>query len=150
MNVLYLTNLPAPYRVDFFNELGKEVNLTVLYERQTAGDRDARWRSRNAENFRELYLGGVKISAAASFSRNVLHYLKDNSFDVRIIGGYSTPTEMLAIRYMKRHNMRYILSIDGGFPAKEHPLLKKIKTYFISGAALYLGTGKNAAGYFTH
>ena len=90
MNVLYLTNLPAPYRVDFFNELGKEVNLTVLYERQTAGDRDARWRSRNAENFRELYLGGVKISAAASFSRNVLHYLKDNSFDVRIIGGYST------------------------------------------------------------
>ena len=54
MNVLYLTNLPAPYRVDFFNELGKEVNLTVLYERQTAGDRDARWRSRNAENFREL------------------------------------------------------------------------------------------------
>ena len=150
MNVLYLTNLPAPYRVDFFNELGKEVNLTVLYERQTAGDRDARWRSRNAENFRELYLGGVKISAAASFSRNVLHYLKDNSFDVRISGGYSTPTEMLAIRYMKRHNMRYILSIDGGFPAKEHPLLKKIKTYFISGAALYLGTGKNAAGYFTH
>ena len=49
MNVLYLTNLPAPYRVDFFNELGKEVNLTVLYERQTAGDRDARWRSRNAD-----------------------------------------------------------------------------------------------------
>ena len=150
MNVLYLTNLPAPYRVDFFNELGKEVQLTVLYERRTAGDRDVRWRGRNAENFREIFLDGVKVGAAASFSRKVLHYLKDRSFDVRIIGGYSTPTEMLAIRYMKRHNMRYILSIDGGFPAKEHPLIKKIKTGLISDAALYLGTGKNAAGYLTH
>ena len=32
MRVLFLTNIPSPYRVDFFGELGKLVDLTVLYE----------------------------------------------------------------------------------------------------------------------
>ena len=35
-NVLFLTNIPAPYRVDFFNEMTKYCNLTVVYERMTA------------------------------------------------------------------------------------------------------------------
>lgn len=150
MKVLYLTNLPAPYRVDFFNELGKTVDLTVLYERQTASDRDSRWRGKQAKNFREIYPGGLKIGSASSFSHRALKFLKDEAYDVRIIGGYSTPTEMLAIRCLKQHNIRYILSIDGGFPSAEPMPLKKLKTYFISGAAMYLGTGKNAAAYLTH
>ena len=32
MRVLYMTNYPAPYRVEFFNELGKYCDLTVSYE----------------------------------------------------------------------------------------------------------------------
>ena len=32
MKVLFLTNYPSPYRVQFFNELGKLCNLTVLFE----------------------------------------------------------------------------------------------------------------------
>ena len=32
MKVLFLVNIPAPYRVDFFNELGKYCKLTVLFE----------------------------------------------------------------------------------------------------------------------
>lgn len=150
MKVLYLTNLPAPYRVDFFNELGKYVELTVLYERETAADRDTRWRSEIAKTFDEIYLGGPKVGAAAAFSRKVLKFLKDTTYDVRIIGGYSTPTEMLAIRYLKRHGIRYILSVDGGFPSTEFALMKKLKSYLISGADMYLGTGKNAAHYLTH
>ena len=33
-SVLFITNIPAPYRIDFYNELGKEVNLTVLFEEE--------------------------------------------------------------------------------------------------------------------
>ena len=31
MKVLFYTNLPSPYRVDFFNLLGKSVELTVVF-----------------------------------------------------------------------------------------------------------------------
>ena len=46
MKVVYLTNLPSPYRVEFFNEIARGgVELTVLYERRNASDRDEKWHS---------------------------------------------------------------------------------------------------------
>ena len=29
--VLFITNIPAPYRIDFYNELGKHCELTVIF-----------------------------------------------------------------------------------------------------------------------
>ena len=34
MKVLFMVNIPSPYRVDFFDELGKLCDLTVVYERK--------------------------------------------------------------------------------------------------------------------
>ncbi len=150
MKVLYLTNLPAPYRVSFFNELGKHVELTVLYERKNADDRDTRWTGDAACNFQEVYLGGVHAGPASAISGKVLSYIKDPSYDIRIISGYSSPTAMLAIGYMKRKKIPYILSIDGGFPAAENKWKKALKSYFVFGASLYLSTGKNADRYLCH
>ena len=31
MKVLYITTVPTPYKVDFFEELGKLCELTVLF-----------------------------------------------------------------------------------------------------------------------
>lgn len=32
MRTLFVTNLPTPYRIDFYKELGKLCDLTVLIE----------------------------------------------------------------------------------------------------------------------
>ena len=60
MKVLFFTNIPSPYRVDFFNELGKYCELTVLYERRDADDRDKNWcnNEENNLNFKPIYLKG--------------------------------------------------------------------------------------------
>ena len=50
LKVLFITNIPSPYRVDFFNELGKMCDLTVLFERKDALDRDTKWLS-----YRKMY-----------------------------------------------------------------------------------------------
>jgi hypothetical protein len=42
MKVLWLFNHPAPYKIDFFNELGKNVELTAIFERTAEGDRPRR------------------------------------------------------------------------------------------------------------
>ncbi len=150
MKVLYVTNLPAPYRVAFFNELGKHVDLTVLYERKTAKDRDERWKGDSAKHFKEVYLKGIPFGAASSISFEALSYIKDSSYDIRIIGGYSSPTAMLAIREMKRRKIPYILSIDGGILHSERSWMQKIKTYMICGAAMYLSTGACGDRFLTH
>ncbi len=150
MKVLYLTNLPAPYRATFFNELGKHVDLTVLYERRQAEDRDARWISNAPQTYREVYLGGIPVGAASLASLEALKFFRDFSYDIKIISGYSSPTAMATIHCMKRQKIPYILSIDGGVVKEEHLLLKKLKQYLLSGAKLYLSTGKNADHFFAH
>lgn len=113
MKILFLTNLAAPYRVDFFNELSKYCDLTVLFERKRAADRDDRWYSNNYK-FKAIFLNSKNIGNEASLSFEVLKYLKEN-FDYIILGGYSTPTAMIASTYMKLHKIPYILNADGGF-----------------------------------
>lgn len=34
MKILWLTNIPSPYRVKFFNELGTKCDLTVVFEKR--------------------------------------------------------------------------------------------------------------------
>ncbi len=36
MKVLFISNIPSPYRVDFFQQLGKYVELTVIFEAKRA------------------------------------------------------------------------------------------------------------------
>ena len=45
--VLFVTNIPSPYRVDFYNQLGKFVDLTVIFE------------ATGAKNLEELAFNGV-------------------------------------------------------------------------------------------
>jgi hypothetical protein len=59
VKVLYVTNLPAPYRIDYFTLLAQRVELTVLYERKSASNRDDKWVSQTQKRpFREIYLDG--------------------------------------------------------------------------------------------
>ena len=115
MKVLFLTNVPAPYRVDFFSELGEKVDLTVVYERDSASNRNEKWKSKAKGNFKEIYLKSKKIGSENSLSFEIIRYLKNYKYDHIIIGQYSTFTAMIAILYMKLHKIRFIINSDGGF-----------------------------------
>ena len=73
MKVLYLTNLASPYRVDFFNELSKYCDLTVLFERKKAADRDDEWYSNNYK-FKAIFLN----------SKNIYRYTKEKTLNVKL------------------------------------------------------------------
>lgn len=149
MKVLYITNLASPYRVDFFNEINKYCNLTVLFERKTANDRDDKWYS-NKFDFNGIFLKSKNIGNEASVSFEVVKYLKKN-YDIIILGGYSSPTAMIASIYMKIHKIPYILNADGGFISNgERKLNKFIKTFFISSAKYWLSSGKETNKYLIY
>lgn len=151
MKVLFLTNVPSPYRVDFFNVLGESCELTVLFEKERASDRDTNWKHKDFKNFTGVFLKGLSVSPAEAFCPSVLQYLNKGEFDVIIVGQYSSPTAMLAIEYMRLRKISYILSTDGGFvPNEENKIKYMIKKHFISFANLYLSTSDEASKYLVY
>ena len=61
LKVLFLVNIPAPYRIDFFNELGKYCDLTVLIESKSAEHRNNTWLQKKSIDFNSIYLTPTKI-----------------------------------------------------------------------------------------
>lgn len=150
MRVLFLTNVPAPYRVDFFNELGKLCDLTVLYELKYALNRDERWKNNSERFFNEVNLDGIRIGNESALNFSVLKFLNKKEYDLIVIGGYSTPTGMLAIEYLKLKKIPFVLNCDGGFIKKDSFIKRVIKKHFIKSANYWLSTGKIANKYLIH
>ncbi len=150
LRVLYLTNIPAPYRVAFLNELAAYCDLTVLYERRTARDRDAAWSSRGPRRFREIHLRGVRTAADAAFCPGVLRHLRRTAFDIVVAGMYSTPTAMLAIAALRALGIPFLLSTDGGRVRPEGWARRTLKRSLISSATAWLSTGNQTSRYLTH
>ncbi|WP_054715543.1 glycosyltransferase family 4 protein [Lacticaseibacillus manihotivorans] len=147
--VLFLTNLPSPYRVKFFSRLGTECDLTVVYERHTAADRNHKWTMKSTGTFNEIFLKGIQTGDDTSLALGIFQVLK-RKFDVIVIGMYSTPTAMLAIAYLRAHHRPFIISTDGGFVAHESRLKYHLKRLLISSASSWLSPGKFADEYLVH
>ena len=145
LNVIYITNIPSPYRVDFFNELGKLCNLTVLFERKEAKGRDKTW-----GQYTEEFFETVELSSDSAFSIQVVKYLDKTKYDVIVVGGYSTPTAMIAILYMKMRKIPFLLNADGGMVKKDKHVIRFIKKYFIGSASGFLSTGEKTDEYLMH
>lgn len=149
MNVLYITNIPSPYKVDFFNELGKYCNLTGVFERKAAKNRDKKWRSDIYRNFKPIFLNGKELGDDLSISLQIFSLLKD-SYDIIVLGGYSSPTYALAIEYMVMKGIPFLLNADGGFIKDDKRAVYLIKRHLISRASAWLSTGKITDKYLIH
>lgn len=150
MKVLFTTNIPSPYRIDFFNELSKYCDLTVTIERKNAENRNSEWLKEKDIQFNIKYLKGIKIGNESAFCPEIVQYLKKNKFDIIVIGGYSTPTGMLAISYLRKNKIKFLLNSDGGIIKKDNIIKYKIKKHFISSASKCLSTGENTNEYLKY
>ncbi len=149
MKVLYITNIPSPYMVEMFNELGKKCDLTVLYERKDAKDREKSWFQNNDEkNYKSTVLNGINIGVEGAFNPSIIKWLKKD-FDIYVTG-YCTPTGMLTFEYLRMKKKSFIFNADGGIIKNDNRLRYAIKKHFIGNAPYYLSSGKKTAEYLIH
>jgi len=148
MKVLFLTNIPSPYRVAFFNELGKLCDLTVLFEKNASDERDESWKKYNFQNFKGIILKGKTIRTDTAFCPEVTKYVGDRSYDEIICTNIASPTGMLAIEYMKLKGIPYWIEGDGGFAKSGRGLKERLKRHFISGAKGYFSTSAEHDKYY--
>ena len=147
MKILFITTIPSPYRVSFFNELGKVSDLTVLFEKSVSDERDDSWSKYRFNNFKGIVLKGKAVSVNTAFCPSILKYL-NKKWDRIIVCNISTPTGMLAIQYMKMHHIPYWIEGDGGFAKSGKGLREYIKKHFISGATGYFSTSDAHDSYY--
>lgn len=148
LKILFITNIPSPYRVDFFNELGKYCELTVLFEKESSSERDDLWKKYKFINFTGIFLKGFSVGVATSICFSVTDYLKQKCYDKIICANFTSPTGLLAIRYMKKHNVEYYLECDGGFAKEGKGIKERIKKFSITGAKGYFSTGEECDKYY--
>ncbi len=143
MKVLWLTNIPSPYRVDFFNELGKSCDLTVLFEKQRSIERDDSWLNYNVKNFKAIFLKGKSVGVAEAFCPSVTKYLKKKyCYDHIVVDNFADLTGVLAIIALRFRRIPYEIESDGGFPGNEKGFKAKIKKWLFKKATRCFSTGK--------
>ena len=138
-SVLFITNIPAPYRIDFYNELGKEVDLTVLFEAKGASDQGIRFNYNldTITNFKAVFLSEGNIREK-KINWEIVRFLRKNKFDEIVVTSYSYYTEMIGLIYLKLHRIPYYMETDGGMIRKNENIFKRLyKHYLISGAKGY-------------
>ncbi len=150
--ILFLTNYQSPYRISFFDELGKYVDLTVLFYERAADmtHRDAAWFISDQGNFKNVQLAGQKkLGKKTTICMDVIDWLKKD-FDHIILCGYSAPTIMLAMTWLKLHRIPYWLCVDGGLIRRERKAKYLFKKLLVSSASRWLSTGDATTDFLVH
>ena len=150
MKVLIVFNHPAPYKVNLFNELAKTFDLTAIFERDKNKDRNKDFYA-NKIQFNAIFLKSLKIGNENSFTLGVKNHLKKNKYDLIVMTGYSNFPEMIAIKYLKKHKIPYVLYINGGIINKDEPKWKtNLKRKYICGADWYLSPDERSNDYLVY
>lgn len=134
--VLFYTNIPSPYRVDFFNELGKYCDLTVLFEIDSSTERDANWKNYRFENFHGIIMKGIRTHLDRAFCPGIIKYLKRDQYDVVVVSVLASATSLMAVAWMKLLHISYCYEGDGASPHGRNRLKEKLKRFVIKDARL--------------
>ena len=150
-SVLFLTNFASPYRVHFFDELGKYMDVTVLYSDRVENvrHRNADWFETGEGGFREVQLTGVASVGDENLCLDVLPWLK-KKYDAIVIGGYSSPTAVLAMAYLRLRRIPFYMEVDGGLIRQDSKLKHFVKKTLVCMADRWLSTGYHTTRYLVH
>lgn len=148
MKVLFLTNIPSPYMVDFFNEFGKLCELTVIFERSNSSERDESWKKYNFTHFKGIILKGLSIGVDGALCPSILKYLYRNDYDFTIIANPTTPTGIVSIFFLKLLKRKYIIESEGGFAKDGKGFKERFKKLILKKAYAYFSTTAIGDNYF--
>ena len=150
--ILFVTTYASPYRVHFFDELGKNTELTVLF-----ADRIENQSHRSGEWFvnGEGYFNAVQLKKkvasmqARDLCLDIIDWLK-KPWDYIVLCGYSSPTMILAMMYMRLHRIPFYMEVDGGMIRESSGAKYWLKRILVSQASGWISSGKHTTEFLVH
>src|SRR5574344_1063471 len=148
--VLFVSNVPAPYRVDFFNELGLLCQLTVVFEAPRASlDIQFNWNDDRIKNFTAVYLSSGHFAKYKIHWKIFKYLIKD--YDTIIMSNYANPTEGLGMLFLKLRGKTFYYETDGGLiKAEDSKLKKSLKHFMLSLASGYFSPSVPSDAYLQY
>ena len=149
--VLFLTNYPSPYRVRFFDELGKRMEVTVLFADRIEDKkhRNAGWYVPSQGSFRSVQLKKTLSVKSNSLCLEVTKWLKQ-PFDHIVVCGYSNPTVIFAMAWLKAHRIPFWMEVDGGLIREDTAWKHRIKSLLVGAPDRWLSSGRYTTRYLAH
>ncbi len=149
--VLFLTNYPSPYRVRFFDELGKQQDVTVLFADRIEDKkhRNASWYVPSQGSFQSVQLKKTATFKSNSLCLEVTKWLRQE-FDHIVICGYSNPTAIFAMYWLRLHGKPFWLEVDGGLIRQDSTWKYRIKRALVTLPDRYLSTGRHTTAFLAH
>lgn len=121
MKVLGFFHLPAPYLTEFLNQIGKHVELTVIFKEKSNIEREDNWLDYNFTNFKAYFL------PKKNKLRFLNGFLKDN-YDFFWNCDYSNPNCIYLTTRFKMKKTTVLMHADGGIaiPRSIDPIIRKV------------------------
>lgn len=141
MRVLWITFIPSPYRLKFFEALGKNCDLTVLFERSNSKNRKSHWDDFAFNGYKGIILKGITIGGYDKLCLEVGKHL-NKSYDRIVISDPTSPTGIYASALLQLKKIPYIVESDGAFPTGKKNFKLFLKKFVMSKADICLSTAK--------
>jgi glycosyltransferase involved in cell wall biosynthesis len=133
--------------VDFFNLLGMEIKLTVVFEKSFSKERNFSWKNFNFKNFFGIVLKGISTSPDSAFSPGVFRYLF-KKYDYIFLSNPTTPTGIFAIFILKLFKKKYIIESEGAYSNDKKNIKEFLKKIILSKASFYFSGNPSNDNYF--
>ena len=147
MKILFFTNIPSPYRVDFFNELSTMCDLFVLFEAKVDLECPRNFAPKEQIQFKHHFL-----SESKSYNNLILSglwFVLTSKYDRLILHTWYTRTQICLIVILRLLNKKYWIETDGNFMDSNESFLKKrFKRWLLCGAEGIFSPSKQSDDYF--
>lgn len=149
MKILYITNIPSPYRLKYFEMLAREHELTVIFERESSSERDKSWSDNRFVGYNAIICNGKNIGVDHRFTLTPSRYIKAGIYDYIIITNNISITGLMEILKCKIKGIPFVIEGDGAFAQESENWFKRsAKKFLISGADIYFSTCENHDNYY--
>jgi glycosyltransferase involved in cell wall biosynthesis len=134
--LIFITNIPTPYKISFFNELNRYFDLTVVYVKSKSNYRHKEWMKNNNTKFEFFDISNNSLIKKLLLLKN---YTKNK---IIILNGYYLIVYLFFIIYLNLFKIKYYLNVEGGFfRTREFFLLSLIKRYVFSHSPYIFSSG---------
>ena len=150
--VLFITNYPSPYRVNFYDELGKYLDVTVLFADRIEQKvtRDAAWFEKSQGRFHMVQLKKRILTVhGRDLCTDVADWLRKD-FDAIVVCGYSSPTAVWAMAWMRLRGIPFYMEVDGGLIRPDSNLKYRIKKALVTLPDGWISSGRFTTKYLAH
>lgn len=144
-----ITNIPAPYRVDFFYYLQtwtQGMDFYVIYSSRSEDNR--KWEIEEKKIKNSVFLESATIKIKKRYDTKYIHIPKNVKKTLEhlrpdvVIGSEYNPTIIQAVRYCRKHGIPYVSWTDGTLFSERNInfVQKSLRKYVIRSAAAYIAS----------